>query len=111
MTTRLGGGGPGARGGPRHAHETYQERIDPAPPPAHARDAYGRARAHACSGSPAPFPARACLALALALARACMWRTRPVVAVHARMHVAACHGIVPRQQLTVVAHGTDGNVK
>ena len=69
------------------------------------------ARAHACSGSPAPFPARACLALALALARACMWRTRPVVAVHARMHAAACHGIVPHQQLTVVAHGTDGNVK
>ena len=52
----------------------------------HATRTGARARLLRQSG---PFPARACLALALALARACMWRTRPAVAVHARMHAAA----------------------
>ena len=93
--------------GAAHAHETYQERIDPAPPPAHARDAYGRARARLLRQS-GPFPARACLALALA--RACMWRTRPAVAVHARMHAAA-QNRAPQPAASAEAHGGSSSLR
>lgn len=61
------------------------------------RPAHARAMPAGCSGStPAPSLPYPCLALELAPdARACMWRTRPAVAVRALMHAAACRARSP----------------